>query len=125
MLLMIDAVQARFGIDAAVYQAARGGRKLDGTPDGLEAILANRINLSGGGPFHEVKSWMAILLYLTTPPALGGHFTGGRITAEYASSGDFRRFPAAGGAVRTRNAAYPLERIGALAAMAEALRQVP
>ena len=59
------------------------------------------------------------------PSGLGGHFDAGRITAEYGSSGDFSRFPDAGGAVRTRNASCPLDQLGALAAMAGTLRQVP
>ena len=59
--------------------------------------------------FQEVKAWMAPLLYLAGP-----HFTDGRITSEYQASG---------AAVTTRNAAYPRAAIGALAAMAQTLRQ--
>jgi hypothetical protein len=125
MLLMIDAVQSRFGISVAVYQTAQGGGKLTGTPDGLKAALANRLNLDPGGPFQEVKTWTALLLYLTTPPAQGGHFAGGWITPEYGSCADFTRFPAFGAAVRTRNASYPLDSISALAAMVETLRAAP
>jgi hypothetical protein len=67
-----------------------------------------------------MKGWMALLCYLRGP-----HFAGGRITAEYDSGGGFTGFPSFGAAVRTRNAAYPLDRVGALAAMAGALRQAP
>ena len=68
---------------------------------------------------------MALLLYLATPPGQGGHFSGGGITAEYLSSPDFRRFPEAGPAVRTRNASYPLEPVAALAATLAGLAAVP
>jgi len=125
LLLMIDAAKARFGVRAAVYQGAQGDRRLDGSPDGLAAILASRISLKPGAPFQEVKSWMALLLYLATPPARGGHFAGGWITSEYGSIPGFSRFQASGAAVRNRNASYPQTPISALAALAEGLRKAP
>ena len=120
MLMMMGGVQTQFGLDTAIYAAPQGDRKLGGAPGGLEAILANRLNLSPSGAFQEMKGWMALLCYLRGP-----HFAGGRITAEYDSGGGFTGFPSFGAAVRTRNAAYPLDRVGALAAMAGALRQAP
>ena len=81
--------------------------------------------LDPAGPFQEVKAWMALLLYLGMPPDRGGHFPDGRITAEYASSADFRQFPTFGAAVRVRNAAYSLDRFRALAAAEEALEEAP
>jgi len=121
LLLMVDSVRCRYGFDAAVYQSARGGRTLSGTPDGLKAILENRISLDPGGAFQEVKGWMALLAYLTR----GAPFRGGRIPPGYDSTGDFNQFPAFGAAVRIRNAAYPRRRIAALAALAAALGSAP
>jgi len=120
MLMMMGGVQQQFGLDTAIYAAAQGDLQLGRTPSGLEAILANRLNLAPAGAFQELKGWMALLAYLSGP-----HFAGGRITAEYDSGGGFTGFPGFGAAVRTRNAAYPLDRVGALAAMASALRQAP
>jgi len=105
LLTMTAQSQGRFGLDIGLYQGATG----DGRLSGLPAILANRLGLDPGGPFQEVKAWMAPLLYLAGP-----HFTAGRITSEYQASG---------AAVTTRNAAYPRAAIGALAAMAQTLRQ--
>jgi 2',3'-cyclic-nucleotide 2'-phosphodiesterase (5'-nucleotidase family) len=121
VLLMANAAETRFGTGAPIYQAAQGDARLSGaTPAGLQAILANRINLDPGGAFQEVKAWMALLLYLD-----GSHFRDGWITSEYGSSHDFSQFQTSGAAVRTRNASYPLGAIGALAAVAESLRQAP
>lgn len=122
LVLMMDRAQALLGTRAALYRAAQGDAVLSAAaPGGLEAILANRILLAPDGPLRELKAWLAVLLYLTTPPARGGHFQDGRITAEYAAPADFRRFPEAGAAVRVRNAAYPLARLAALADLVQAL----
>jgi hypothetical protein len=125
-LLGMEGIQARFGPLAPIYRSAQGDDRLSGaTPGGLKAILANRIDLDPGGAFQEVKTWMALVLYLATPPAQGGHFDHGRITDEYDSAADYRQFPAFGAAVRDRNAGYPAEGIAALAALAASLRKAP
>lgn len=116
LLTMIDRSQGRFGLDAPLYQAAQGDARLGADPAGLQAALAHRLDLDPGGPFQEVKGWMAPILYLGTP-----HFSGGRIGSEYHSS----PFQQAGAALRTRNAAYPLGPVAALAALARTLRQAP
>jgi hypothetical protein len=124
-LAMVDAAQARFGTRAPIYPSATGDALRIGTPEGRRAILANRLALDPGGPFQEVKAWMALLFYLSAPPGRGGHFRGGWISPEYGSSADFRRFASDGEAVRTRNAAYPLDRIRDLAALLEGLEAMP
>ena len=105
LLTMTAQAQNQFGLDIGLYPGPTGDTRLSGLP----AILANRLALDPGGPFQELKAWMAPLLYLAGP-----HFTDGRITSEYQASG---------AAVTTRNAAYPRAAIGALAAMARTLRQ--
>ncbi len=124
-ILMLDRGRTRFGACAAAYQGPAGAARLSGAPEGRAALLDHRIALDPGGSFQELKAWMALLRYLAAPAGQGGHFEAGRITAEYASSPDFRQFPAAGAAVRRRNAAYPLDRIAALAATLAALEAVP
>jgi 2',3'-cyclic-nucleotide 2'-phosphodiesterase (5'-nucleotidase family) len=125
-LLIISSAQGRFGAHTRIFQAARGDQALSpDSPGGRAAILANRINLDPGGPMRELKAWQALLLYLATPPGRGGHFRAGRIGAEYDSSADLGRFPAFGAAVRTRNAGYPVRRVGALLAVLETLRHAP
>jgi len=107
LLTMIQQTQGRFGLDLGFYPGPAGGGRMSGLP----AVLAHRLALDPGGPFQEVKAWMAPLLYLAGP-----HFTDGRITREYQPSGT---------AVLTRNAACPRAALGALAAMAQTLRQAP
>lgn len=105
-LLMLDGVRARFGMAVTPYQGPTGSTAL--VPGDLSAALANRINLSpGGAPLAETKEWLALLLYLTTPPASGGHFLQGRITAEYASTSDPGQAARWGPAVGVRAATYP------------------
>jgi hypothetical protein len=126
LVLMADRVQARLGTRAVLYQEAQGQARLSAaSPEGLGALLAHRVRLAPGEAGRELKAWMAALLYLATPPDRGGHFRDGRITGEYDSDPDFRRFAEAGAAVRVRNAAYPLEAIGHLAALAASLRRAP
>jgi len=126
VLLMINAAEARFGIQATIYPSAQGGVGLSAaTPGGLQRILDNRISLDPGGPLRELKVWTALLSYLTTPPSLGGHFAGGWISPEYFSSADFRQFPSFGPGVRARNAGYPLDRVSTLAARIQALAEAP
>jgi hypothetical protein len=123
---MFEATQARFGTRVALYQGARGDRRLTtATPDGLEAMLANRIWQVSGESGRELKSWMALLSYLSWPAEQGGPCVGGWIPAEYASSDDFRQFPGFGAAVRGRNESYPLEQVEALAALCASLHQAP
>ncbi len=126
LVILADQAQAGFGTRVALYRAATGDARLSAaTPDGLQAVLANRIDANPGGPFRELKAWMAVLEYLARPRSRGGHFQDGRITGEYASDPDPGRFPDAGAAVRTRNAGYPLERLQALGALAAALDRYP
>jgi hypothetical protein len=126
LLQMADRVQARLGTRAALYRTARGDARLSlGTPEGFQAILAGRVFLPSAGAPRELKAWQAVLLYLVTPPAQGGHFREGRITVEYATPADPGRWPEAGAAVRVRNAAYPRARLAALAGLAASLRSAP
>ena len=108
-LLMMAGVRERFGLELTVYKAPVGPGVLSGGD--LPGLLGNRINLdplgNSGGPVAETKEWMALLLYLTTPPALGGHFQEGRITSEYASTPDITRVKSFGSAVRVRASTYP------------------
>ena len=126
LVTLADQAQAGFGARVALYQAATGDARLSAaTPDGLQAVLANRIDANPRGSFRELKAWMAVLEYLATPRSRGGHFQDGRITGEYASAPDPGRFPDSGAAVRIRNAGYPLERLQALGALAAALDRYP
>ncbi|MDR3673423.1 MAG: hypothetical protein P4L36_21430, partial [Holophaga sp.] len=112
LLSMIDQAERRFGLTATVYRAARGE---GGLPGDARAILGNRLNLDPGGPFQEVKAWMAPLRWLA----------GSRIDSGYRSGAGPVQFPWAGAAVRTRNRSYPSGPASALAAMAQTLRQAP
>jgi len=126
LVTLADRYQAALGTRAALYRGAHGDDRLTmATPEGRQAVLANRIGAGSGGPFRELKAWMAVLEYLAVPRSRGGHFQDGRITGEYASDLDFGRFPDSGAAVRTRNAGYPLQRIRALAALTAALGRYP
>jgi 2',3'-cyclic-nucleotide 2'-phosphodiesterase (5'-nucleotidase family) len=105
-LLMTGGVRARFGLEIAAYRAAQGPDLLGAAGPG--GIMANRVSLAPPGePVQEIKEWMALLLYLTTPPTQGGHFPSGTISEEYASTPDPAQSSAWGAAVGVRSASYP------------------
>ncbi len=115
MFLAMGAAQAQFGLPITAYQASTGSKVLSSTD--MLNLLEKRINLDPTSPKTlEIKEWMALLLYLTTPPAMGGHFTSGTIGAEYASSPDFSKWGTSnfGVAVQVRSASYPIAPIGQL-----------
>jgi hypothetical protein len=115
-LLGFEHIQARFGIPGGLYRDAGGEVRLTRRDaPGRAAILACRLGAGPAGDGQELKTWMALAGYLSTPPALGGHFADGRITGEYRADGGFRGFPGAGPAVRVRNPGYPLAALEALA----------
>ena len=124
-LLMMQGARARFGIDLSVHKGPVGPELLSGGD--LAGLMANRIDLSASGdpaaPVTETKEWMALLLYLGTPPALGGHFREGRISAEYASSADMGRVGSFGRAVRERASSYPAARLRHLQATLRTLEK--
>ncbi len=116
MILMMGAVQAQFGTSITAYKAATGATVLSSAD--MAGLLANRINLTPAATtVQETKEWMALLVYLITPPAQGGYFTNGTIGAEYASSTNFGDWPtlgAFGPAVQVRSASYPIGSVGQL-----------
>jgi hypothetical protein len=88
--------------------------------------MGNRINLTPtAATVQETKEWMALLLYLLTPPAQGGHFSGGLIGPEYASTADFSQFGSFGAAVQVRAASYPIASIGQFATTLGGLKAAP
>ncbi len=123
-IFMLGAAQAEFGVAINAYRTATGTETLSGA--NLAGAMANRINLDPSTPaVVETKEWMALLLYLITPPAQGGHFTSGFITPEYASSLDFSQFGTFGPAVKVRNASYPIASVGQLLATLGGLVAAP
>jgi 5'-nucleotidase/UDP-sugar diphosphatase len=116
-LLLLNAVEAQYGIKITPYQSATGSTVLSGS--NLTAVLANRINATPASPtITELKEWMALLSNV-------GTVLGGSIGTEYASTPIFTQFPAAGSAVQTRNASYPLSSIGQLVGTLSSLQQAP
>jgi 2',3'-cyclic-nucleotide 2'-phosphodiesterase (5'-nucleotidase family) len=117
-LLMMEGVRGHFGIALTAYKAATGPETLDGRD--LPGTLANRVSLGregkGAPEVWECKEWMALLLYLRTPPEQGGHFTEGRITSEYAC---------AGSAVQARASSRPRKGLARLAAILKTLEGLP
>lgn len=112
-VLMMGAAQAEFGADIKAYAAGTGTTLL--TAANMPGLLANRIDLDPAtAGMQEVKEWMALLVYMVTPPAQGGHFTSGTITTEYSSTANFAQFGTFGAAVQVRNASYPIASIGQL-----------
>jgi hypothetical protein len=129
-VLMMGAVQSQFGVAITPYAAATGTTTVSSAD--LAGALKYRINLLGPGTtVQELKAWMALVEYLITPPALGGHFTNGTITNEYKSTALFTDFanPAAayGKAVTVRNASYvqALPGLGQFMLNAQALAAAP
>jgi hypothetical protein len=116
-VLLLNAVESQYGIKITPYQSATGSIVLSSA--NFPAVLANRVNATPASPtVLELKEWMALLSNVGT--ALGGS-----IGPEYASTPIFTQFPAAGTAVQTRNASYPLASIGQLAGTLSSLQQAP
>jgi len=112
-ILMLGAVQSQYGVTITPYAAATGSATVSAA--NLAAAMANRINLNGpSATVQELKEWMALVLFMITPPAQGGFFTSGVIPADYASTANFTDFPTSGAAVKVRNASYPLANLGQL-----------
>ena len=119
-ILMMGAVQSQFGVSITAYAAPTGTATVSGA--NLTAAMANRINLNGPtATVQELKEWMALVLYMITPPAQGGYFTNGTITSEYLSTPNFTEFGTCGAAVKVRNGTYPIASIGQLMATLQAL----
>lgn len=120
-VMMMGAAQAAFGVSITAYKDSTGSDVL--SPSNVTAMLPNRVDLDPSTKaIEELKEWMALLLYVETPQSLGGHFTNGQITAEYASTTDFAEFGTYGQAVQVRNASYPLLSIGQLMTTLEDLQ---
>lgn len=116
-VLLLNAVESQYGIKITPYQSATGSTTLSSA--NMAAVMGNRINLTPAAPtVQELKEWMALLSNVGT--ALGG-----TIGPEYASTPLFTQFPAAGAAVTTRNASYPLPSIGQLVGTLSALQGAP
>ena len=105
-ILMMTSVQKRLGMALTAYQGSIGGAPL--AQGHLARLMGNRINRNGPDhPIRELKAWMALVRYLTKPPAQGGWFSAGAIPSDYGSSPTVRDFPWNGAAVTVRNASYP------------------
>ncbi|HEV8435673.1 MAG TPA: metallophosphoesterase, partial [Thermoanaerobaculia bacterium] len=114
-ILLLNAVEAQYGIKITPFQTATGTTVLADIP----TILGNRVDISPSTPgVQEMKEWMALLQYVGS----GLH---GTIGPEYASSINFTDFPGFGAAVKNRNASYPLPQIGQLIGTESALSQQP
>jgi 2',3'-cyclic-nucleotide 2'-phosphodiesterase (5'-nucleotidase family) len=114
-IFMMNAIQAQFGVTITTYAGPTGLNAV--AKANLTQALANRINLNGNKPaLQELKAWMALMLYLTTPTAQGGFFTSGLIPVDYLSTATYTDFPTNGAAVTVRNADYPLPSVQQLTA---------
>jgi 2',3'-cyclic-nucleotide 2'-phosphodiesterase (5'-nucleotidase family) len=116
-ILLLGAVEARFGTAITAYASATGPAVLSGAD--LAGLLANRIDAApGSAGVQELKEWMALLSYVGTgldesiPPA-------------YASTSNFTQFGSFGAAVQTRNATYPIASIGQFAGTLASLQTAP
>ena len=114
-ILLLNAVEAQYGIKITPYQSATGSIVL--SPANMQVVLANRVSTTPTA-ISEVKEWMALLGNV-------GFNRGGVIGPDYASSPLFTQFPSSGPAVLNRNASYPLASIGQLAGTMSALQQAP
>ena len=116
-LLLLNAVEAQYGVRITAYQSATGTTTLSSA--NIPTLLGNRIN---GTPtsttVQELKEWMALLSYVGT----GLH---GTIGPEYKSTPNFTDFPTSGTAVLTRDTSYPLASIGQLVTTAAGLQTAP
>jgi 2',3'-cyclic-nucleotide 2'-phosphodiesterase (5'-nucleotidase family) len=116
-LLLINAVESQYGLKITAYQAATGATTLSSAD--MATLLGNRIDFApGASGVQELKEWMTLLSNVGS----GLH---GAIGADYASTPLFTDFPAAGAAVKVRNASYPLAGIGQLVTTAATLQQAP
>ena len=116
-LLLINAVQAQFGVAVTPYQSATGSTVLSSAD--FPTLLGNRIDAAPAtAGVQELKEWMALLSDVGT--ALGGS-----IGPAYASTAIFTQFPTFGAAVQTRNSTYPLASIGQLVGTVSTLQQAP
>lgn len=116
-MLLINAVEAQYGIKITAYQSATGTTVL--TPANMPVLLGNRIDADPAtNGIQELKEWTALLANV-------GSALKGTIGTQYASTANFAEFPKAGVAVTTRNASYPLASIAQLAGTMSALQQAP
>src|SRR5205807_3243736 len=116
-VLLINAVQAQFGVAITPYQSATGSTVLSSAD--FATLLGNRIDAAPATTgIQELKEWAALLSNVTTG-------LGGTINSDYASTANFAQFPTFGGAVRTRNASYPLASIAQFATTTGALQAAP
>ena len=116
-ILLIGAVQTRFGVTITPYQAATGTVVLSSA--NFPAILANRIDAAPGTPgVQELKEWESVLFNLD-----GG--LGGFISSDYASTANFADFFGDGVAVKIRNDSYPIAGIGQFATTVAGLQSAP
>ena len=116
-VLLINAVQAQFGVAITAYQSATGNTVLSSAD--FVTLLGNRIDAAPATMgIQELKEWTALLSNVTTG-------LGGTINSDYASTANFAQFPTFGTAVRTRNASYPLASIAQFATTSGALQAAP
>ena len=116
-ILLLNAVDAQYGIKITPFQAATGTTVLSGAD--FPTLLGNRIDLAPATPgIQELKEWMALL------SNVGGGLKG-KIGPEYASTPNFEDFPSSGAAVHTRNDTYPLGDIRQLALTSVTLENAP
>lgn len=116
-LLLLDAVEAQFGVSITPYQSATGSTALSAAD--FPTLLGNRIDAAPAtAGVQELKEWTALLSDVGTG-------LGGTIGPAYASTANFTQFPTFGSAVTTRNPSYPLAAIGKLVGTVAALQQAP
>ncbi len=116
-LLLLNAVEAEFGVTITPYQSATGSTALSAAD--FPTLLGNRIDAAPAtSGVQELKEWMALLSDVGTGLR-------GTIGPQYASTADFTQFSTFGTAVTTRNASYPLAAIGQLAGTVAGLEQAP
>ena len=119
-IFMMTTVQNQLGVTLTAYAGPTGSAAV--AQANLAQTLANRISVNGPKPpVQELKPWMALILYLTKAPALGGWFTAGAIGPDYLSTATYTDFPTNGAAVSVRNASYPLASLTQLMATLSAL----
>jgi 2',3'-cyclic-nucleotide 2'-phosphodiesterase (5'-nucleotidase family) len=116
-LLLLNAVEAQYGVKITAFQAATGTTTLSSAD--LPTLLGNRIDAAPGtAGVQELKEWMTLLQNVGS----GMH---GTIGPEYLSTANFTQFPTFGSAVKVRDDAYPLASIGALVTTAATLQAAP
>jgi hypothetical protein len=116
-VLLLGAVQSKFGIAITPYASATGSVVLSSAD--IPTLLGNRIDAAPASPgVQELKEWMALLSYL-------GKGLGSSITSEYYSNGNFAQFGSFGAAVQTRNSSYPIASIGQFIVTLSTLQGAP